>query len=419
MRFAALRARWYKGYLTGGSLLMAGDNAEHALTYWVMWQLFESPLLAGFAVVSHWLPHLFFSIPFGALADRYDNRRIIQISCGMFMLASLLWAILILSNSLEIWHCILLLLLHGFASALWRPADQVMIYDIVGPRDLPSAVRLMATGLSLGQLVGPAFGAAMLFTVGPGIGMLLNMAMYLPFVIYLAVTPLDGHQHRTTPRPRVHARDVFAVVRKLPKYPSILIVMIVQGATGLFIGAALLPLFPEFGNLLGLDDSGLGYGLLIVSMAAGAVIGGLTLEAIGRIRAGVGLAVGAAILYAACLLIFAVSREYLVSLPMLLLAGFALIWSESSGQTVVQLDAPSDERGRFVGASSVTGFGFRAGSGVLVGILGGIVGVSGALAIDAGALLLVAGALGVVVLARGIRSRADAAVVPVIPEPED
>ena len=177
----------------------------------------------------------------------------------------------------------------------------------------------------------------------------------------------------------MHVRDVFTVVRKLPRYPSILIVMIVQGATGLFIGAALLPLFPEFGNLLGLDDSGLGYGLLIVSMAAGAVIGGISLEAIGRIRTGVGLAVGAAIVYAACLLIFAVSREYLISLPMLLLAGFALIWSESSGQTVVQLDAPADERGRFVGASSVTGFGFRAGSGVLVGILGGIVGVSGAL----------------------------------------
>ena len=112
VRFAALRARWYKGYLTGGSLLMAGDNAEHALTYWVMWQLFESPLLAGFAVVSHWVPHLFFSIPFGALADRFDNRRIIQISCGMFMLASLIWGVLILNDALEVWHCILLLLLH-------------------------------------------------------------------------------------------------------------------------------------------------------------------------------------------------------------------------------------------------------------------------------------------------------------------
>ena len=52
MRFAALRAPWYKGYLAGGSLMMAGDNLEHAITYWVMWQTFHSPMLAGLAVLT-------------------------------------------------------------------------------------------------------------------------------------------------------------------------------------------------------------------------------------------------------------------------------------------------------------------------------------------------------------------------------
>ena len=56
MRFAALRAPWYKGYLAGGSLMMGADHVEHAITYFVMWQLFESPVLAGFAVISHWVP---------------------------------------------------------------------------------------------------------------------------------------------------------------------------------------------------------------------------------------------------------------------------------------------------------------------------------------------------------------------------
>ena len=124
MRFAALRARWYKGYLAGGSLMMAGDNAEHAITYWVMWQTFHSPLLAGFAVISHWLPHLLFSIPFGGLADRFDCRRIIQVSCAAFGLASLIWGFLFLTETLQPWHCIVLLLLHGFASALWHPAGR-------------------------------------------------------------------------------------------------------------------------------------------------------------------------------------------------------------------------------------------------------------------------------------------------------
>ena len=72
MRFAALRAPWYKGYLAGSVLMMGGDNLEHAITYWVMWQTFHSPVLAGLAVLTHWLPHLFFSIPLGGLADRFD-----------------------------------------------------------------------------------------------------------------------------------------------------------------------------------------------------------------------------------------------------------------------------------------------------------------------------------------------------------
>lgn len=398
MRFAALRARWYKGYLTGGSLLMAGDNAEHAITYWVMWQTFHSPVLAGFAVISHWLPHLLFSIPFGGLADRFDCRRIIQISCGAFGLASLIWGFLFLTGTLQAWHCVLLLLLHGFASALWHPADGVMVYDIVGPKDLTSAVRLMSTGLSLGQLAGPAIGAVMLFTVGPAIGMFLNAALYLPFAIYLLVMPLNGHQRRANAGPRLRFREVFGVLRELPRYPSILVVLVLQGAVGLLIGTAIMPLLPEFGELLGLDSDGFGYGLLLIATSVGAVAGGLGLEAIGRIRASTRLAIGSTLVFALCILVFAVSRNFVLTLIVLAISGVASIVSSSTSQTVVQLQAPDDRRGRFLGAYGMTSMGLRIGSGVILGILGISFGVPAAIAIDATALSLVAVALFVIVL---------------------
>ena len=65
------------------------------------------------------------------------------------------------------------------------------------------------------------------------------------------------------------------MLREVPAHPPILVVMILQACVGLFIGSALLPLLPEFGELLGLDESGLAYGMLLVAMATGAVIGGL------------------------------------------------------------------------------------------------------------------------------------------------
>ena len=70
---------------------MMADNIEHVISYWVIFEKFKSPALAGFAVLSHWLPFLLFSVYFGAFADRYDSRRIIQVAMLLFMGVSAAW----------------------------------------------------------------------------------------------------------------------------------------------------------------------------------------------------------------------------------------------------------------------------------------------------------------------------------------
>ncbi len=418
MRFAALRAPWYKGYLAGGSLMMGADHVEHAVTYFVMWQLFESPELAGFAVISHWVPQLLLAIPFGALADRFDCRRLIQLGAACFMVASAGWAVLIATNTLQPWHCVVLLLLHGLAGTFWGPADQLMLYDIVGPKDLPSAVRLMATGLNLGMLVGPGLGAALLFTVGPAWGMAINVLLYVPFVIYLVFVPYDGHSRAGERRPPLHVRDLVGVLREVPKFPAILTVMLLQAFVGLFIGSALLPLLPKFGALLGLDESGVAYGLLLVAMATGAVAGGVGLEAVGRVRVSPRLAIVATVAFAAAVLVFAISRSFALSLVVLVIAGMANLISSSTSQAVVQLEAPADRRGRFLGAYAVAASGSRTGSGILIGALGGWLGVTWAVGIDA-ALLLVAAAAMLVAAVAWRRRMPPAAPADVTPSERD
>ncbi|QNO37871.1 MFS transporter [Protaetiibacter sp. SSC-01] len=408
MRFAALRAPWYRGYLAGGSLMMGADHVEHAITYFVMWQLFESPVLAGFAVISHWLPQLLFAIPFGALADRFDCRRLIQLGAACFMLASLGWAVLIATGTLEEWHCVVLLLLHGLAGTFWGPADQLMLYDIVGPDDLPSGVRLMATGLQLGMLGGPAVGAALLFTVGPAWAMAINVLLYVPFVVYLMVVPYDGHARNGSVREPLRLRDVASVLRDVPRFPSILAVTVLQVLVGLLVGQAILPLLPEFGAVLGLDESGVAYGLLIVAMATGAVAGGIGLEAIGRVRVTPRLAIVASAVFATAVLVFSVSRSFPLSLAALVLAGMASLVSSSTSQAVVQLTAPAARRGRFIGAYSMASAGSRVGSGVIVGALGAWIGVTWALAVDAAILLVAVLALLAVVTVARRRMRAAA-----------
>src|SRR5213080_4412307 len=64
--FAALRHPGYRAYFAGSALAMMADSIEHVISYWIMFQKFHSPALGGFAMLSHWLPFLFFSVLSGA-----------------------------------------------------------------------------------------------------------------------------------------------------------------------------------------------------------------------------------------------------------------------------------------------------------------------------------------------------------------
>ena len=54
--FAALRHPGFRAYFLTSALAMMADSIEHVISYWIIFQKFQSPTLAGFAIVSHWLP---------------------------------------------------------------------------------------------------------------------------------------------------------------------------------------------------------------------------------------------------------------------------------------------------------------------------------------------------------------------------
>jgi MFS family permease len=142
--FAAMRYRGFQAQFGTYVIAMMADNIEHVISYWMLFQKFHSPALAGFAIVSHWLPFLLFSVASGALADRFDPRRIIQIGMGLFITASLSWGYFFVTDTLQMWQAMVILVIHGCAGVLWQTPNQMLLYDIVGPSDLESAVRLNA-----------------------------------------------------------------------------------------------------------------------------------------------------------------------------------------------------------------------------------------------------------------------------------
>ncbi|WP_213006590.1 MFS transporter [Paractinoplanes toevensis] len=387
-RFAALRNPDCRPYLFGAALAMMADNIEHVITYWVLWEKFHSPALAGFEVISHWVPFLLFSVYFGGLADRFDCRRVIQAAQALFMLVSALWGVLLLTGTLQIWHACVLLVLHGLAGSLWGPGEQLMLHDFVGDEDLGSAVRLNATFRSLGVLFGPVIGSALLLGLGPTAGIFVNIAFYLPLTIFLFRTRFTGHTREggIVRHARVGLVDSLRVLRTI-RADTTLVSMIVLGGLGsFFIGASMQSAMPIFAQDLGAGSAGTAYGLLLFANGAGGVLGGLLLEATGWIPPTVGAAIASTLAYGVSTLFFAMSGNYVLSVSLLVIGGVASLASMSIGQTVVQLLAPPADRGRVIGVYGVSANGLRFGSGVTVGLFGAVVGVHWSLGLSAAAL---------------------------------
>ena len=127
------------------------DNIEHVISYWLLFQKFHSPVLAGFADISHWTPFLLFSVYFGGIADRYDCRKVIQVAQIMYMGVSAAWAFLFFTDTIEVWHACVLLVIHGMAGVLWV---------ILSLSVITVANRIYYTYLALNTLPGPSTSGA-------------------------------------------------------------------------------------------------------------------------------------------------------------------------------------------------------------------------------------------------------------------
>ena len=368
---------------------MMADNIEHVISYWVIFQKFHSPALGAFAVVSHWLPFLLLGGYSGALADRFDVRRLIQMGMLLFMAVSIGWGLMFLSDTTEQWKAMVLLVVHGLAGVLWLPASQVLIHRIVGREQLPSGVRLIATGRYLAFFVGPAVGAGLMLLCGPTYGILVNALIYAPLFIWLIKAPY-GSQSAGAPRPQAVRgfADIFSTIFVIARNPVLLAMTVLVGASAFFVGNAYQAQMPGFALDLGHGHADFAYSSLIAADAAGGLTAGVMLEGGSWLPPRARTAFILAMIWCCALVGFARSNTYAVALTLLFIAGFVELSFNSMAQSLVQLNAPAEIRGRVIGVFAMSANGLRTFSGLSVGLLGASIGIHNSLGYSAAALLL-------------------------------
>ena len=369
---------------------MMADNIEHVITYYVMFQKFHSPALGAFAVVSHWVPYLFLGGFAGRLADRFDIRRLIQIGMLLFIGVSIAWGIMFLTDSAAVWKAMVLLAVHGVAGVIWAPASQVLIHRIVTLEQLPSAVRLTATGRYLAFVAGPAVGAGLLLALGSIYGIFANALIYLPMFFWLIKAPYGSREPdalQSTERVNGLA-DLWSTMKVMAKNPVLASMTVLIGAASFFVGNAYQAQMPGFALDLGHGRADLSYSVLLAADAAGGLAGGVILESRGLLPPKPRTALMLAMLWCCALFGFARSNTYVVAITLLFAAGFFELGFNSMAQSLVQLNAPGEIRGRIFGVFSMSALGLRTFSGLSVGLLGSLIGIHNSLSYSALALFV-------------------------------
>jgi hypothetical protein len=164
---------------------------------------------------------------------------------------------------------------------------------------------------------------------------------------------------------------------------------LLAGFSSLLVGNAYNAQMPGFAHDLGHGDPGVAYSTLLAADAAGAMLAGFVLEGRGLLAANSRTAMILAMFWCCALGGFALASSYPLALALLCAAGFFELAFNAMAQTLVQLHAPPDKRGRVIGLFNMASLGLRAFSGVSVGLLGSLIGVHWSLGLSAMAMLAV------------------------------
>jgi MFS-type transporter involved in bile tolerance (Atg22 family) len=175
-------------------------------------------------------------------------------------------------------------------------------------------------------------------------------------------------------------------VRAAANNPIIVSMTLLAGCASLLVGNAYQAQMPGFAHDLGHGDPGVSYSMLLAADAAGALSAAFVLESRGLLHARPRTACLLAMLWCWALGGFALTTIYPFALAALFAAGFLELSFNTMAQTLVQLNAPAEIRGRIIGLFSMFSLGSRAFSGISVGLLGSVIGTHRSLAVSAAVL---------------------------------
>ena len=402
----ALRHRNYRLFFAGQSISLIGTWMQRMAMNWLVYRLTGSPFLLGVVSFTGQAPTLVFTPIAGVIADNYDRHRLLTATQIMAMVQAAVIAVLVLTNIIAVWHLVLLSLLLGIVNAFDTPIRQSLVVEMIENReDLGNAIALNSSMVNGARLVGPSIAGMLIATVGEGMCFLLNAISYVAVIIALMAMTLAPKYSRAT-RPRIWQAWREGVTYAFGSLPirSVLVLLAVVSFMGMPY-ATLLPIFAK--EVLHGGAQTLGF--LMGAAGIGALTGAMFLASRDDVPGLEAVLVVAAAIFGAGLIVFSLSRVFLLSCALMILSGFGMMVHMAASNTLVQTLVDDDKRGRVMSLYTMALRGMVPLGSLCAGALASYIGAPATLAL--GGICCVLGGF-------AFASRRAVFKTPVIPHPQ-
>ena len=277
------------------------------------------------------VPMMFLGPIGGLVSDRFDRRQVMLVSKALSMAVNVVFAAIIVTGNLELWHVYVTAILRSLLMAFDGPARQALLPSLVPPRLLLNAVALNTGSMQIVRILSASVAGfliaiwAFVFGFGEedarsfGGVYVLAAATYViaVTVTYMIKVPIQGRVERTQD---TWLTGLIHGFKFAGKSPLILGLLVLFGVQSLF-GMPYMQVFVPWLALEVMDIGTGGMGLLIATSGFGSLGGALVIATIGdRLRHRGMIIIGGLVLYGVALAGLGLTSN----LPLVVVLGLAV-----------------------------------------------------------------------------------------------
>jgi MFS family permease len=366
----AFRHRNFRILFPANALSNIGTWAQRVAQDWLVLELTDNNGGAlGLVTAVQFAPFLLLSLHGGALADRFNKRKLLIWTNIVAALACYVIGILVIIEKIELWHVFVGAGVLGISSAIDAPIRQAFTSEIVGHSDVANAVSLNSANFNAGRLVGPALSGFLIAHFSTGPSFVINATTYL-FVIaaLFAMREKDFFIQKK--------EETLGTIREGIRYalarPDLYVVMML-----VFFSATFGLNFQIFNALMATKEFGKGpasYGLLGTFIAIGSLTGALLSARLERLR-NTRFIIKLGIAFSSSVLLLSIAPSYLWYSLWLPICGITALTMLISANSYVQTHSDPAVRGRVMGIYLLIFLGGTPFGSLLIGWMTETIGV--------------------------------------------